>query len=178
MAVVEATAILDAVLLLPARPPAQSDVFSSHDRVAADARVLNANGVSAGSILAAMQGYKYGRKNEMRTTLDLIQELEMEAKNCVHLRLVVCFEDYTVLIGASDPNRIAKLSDAIRQGGTPIGVVGIIAAGTEELPYSRALAEFSDQEYVEPFLRRAQDCLADIWRRMHKLTGGLADKAN
>ena len=82
----------------------------------------------------------------MRSTLDVIHELDEEAKKFAHLRLVVCFEQYSLLIRAKDPDRLSKLNDAIGRGGTPIGMVGAIEDGTQIYVHKRPLAEWSDQE--------------------------------
>lgn len=92
----------------------------------------------------------------MRSTLDVIKELDAEAKKFADLLLVVAFENTTQFIKAGDSDRLAKLNDAIGQGGEPIGMIGAVDNGTEVFIYKRVLAEHLNDEWIESFLCRVR----------------------
>jgi hypothetical protein len=59
----------------------------------------------------------------MRSTPDLIAELEDEAREHWHVVMAIGFETSTVFVRAKDENRIAMLNSAIQAGGTPVGLI-------------------------------------------------------
>ena len=59
----------------------------------------------------------------MRSTVDLIQELETESAQHFSCVLPVAFENTSIMIIATDENRLQLLNDAVRQGGIPVGLV-------------------------------------------------------
>jgi hypothetical protein len=59
----------------------------------------------------------------MRSTLDLIEQLETEAAQHFTCVLAVAFENTSVMIAANQADRLQLLTDATKQGGTPIGLI-------------------------------------------------------
>jgi hypothetical protein len=60
----------------------------------------------------------------MRTTADLIGELDQEAGNFTGAALVVVEPDATIFVFANDPARLGKLHDALTAGGgEPVGIL-------------------------------------------------------
>ena len=57
----------------------------------------------------------------MRTTKDLIMELEENAKGYAVAALVIGFESTTIFVMADDPNRFQLLNETIALGGEPVG---------------------------------------------------------
>jgi hypothetical protein len=53
----------------------------------------------------------------MRSTADLIDEVEAEATNFTNAAIVVAFEDTTVYVFATDEDRLDKLNNAVESGG-------------------------------------------------------------
>ena len=59
----------------------------------------------------------------MRSTLDLIEELEMEADKATIAALAVGFESTTIFVISDQPDRQELLNEAVSNGGVPIGLV-------------------------------------------------------
>lgn len=59
----------------------------------------------------------------MRSTPELIAELEEESKQLFSCQLVIAFENTSIFVDADDPDRLQMLNDAIRAGGIPIGLI-------------------------------------------------------
>lgn len=62
---------------------------------------------------------------EPRSTLDLIHELEAEAKHFTHCFLVVGFEKHNERVFATRTDRLEQLNELIEQGGIPLGFIGV-----------------------------------------------------
>ena len=58
----------------------------------------------------------------MRTTAEVIAELETEAERFTHVALAVGFENTTLFIMSGEDRKISKLNQMIEQGGEPIGL--------------------------------------------------------
>ena len=58
----------------------------------------------------------------MRSTLDLIEELEMEADRATIAALAVGFESTTIFVISDQPDRQELLDEAVSNGGVPIGL--------------------------------------------------------
>jgi hypothetical protein len=59
----------------------------------------------------------------MRTTIELVAELDQEAANFTGAGLVVVEPDATTFVWANDPARRPKLHDALSRGGEPVGIL-------------------------------------------------------
>jgi hypothetical protein len=59
----------------------------------------------------------------MRSTVDLIKELETEGARHFICILAVGFENTSVMISAKQEDRLQLLNDSIRQGGIPVGMI-------------------------------------------------------
>ena len=59
----------------------------------------------------------------MRSTKDLIEELETESAQHFTCTLPVAFENTSIMITATDENKQQMLDDAVKLGGIPIGLV-------------------------------------------------------
>jgi hypothetical protein len=59
----------------------------------------------------------------MRSTPDLIAELEEEAKKHWVVVMAIDFESSIAFVRAEDENRLATLNSAIQAGGTPVGLI-------------------------------------------------------
>jgi hypothetical protein len=59
----------------------------------------------------------------MRSTVDLIKELETESAQHFCCILPVAFENTSIMIRANDEDRLQMLNDAMQQGGIPIGLI-------------------------------------------------------
>jgi hypothetical protein len=68
----------------------------------------------------------------VRTTIDLIHELETEAHRFTNAALAVGFEKTTTFVFADDAKRQGKLDEAVRVGGEPAGVLAFYDADADE----------------------------------------------
>jgi hypothetical protein len=68
----------------------------------------------------------------MRSTIDLIQELDTEAEKFWVCVIAVGFEQSTTIIAHSQENRLELLDEAVAQGGEPVGMLAVLKEpGTE-----------------------------------------------
>lgn len=101
---------------------------------------------------------------EQRSTLDLVRELEAEARKFREIALVVGFEDHSEVIFDSDgttQQKLEKLNALHRSGGVPIGFVGYTADALGTLInrntltlYTRALDEFLSDQFAADALQK------------------------
>jgi hypothetical protein len=82
----------------------------------------------------------------MRSTLDLIAELEEEAKSHWYVAMVVGFETSTIFIQAKDENRLEMLNSAIQAGGIPVGLITTDKSGTGLTISAHCYPEHQDSE--------------------------------
>ena len=92
----------------------------------------------------------------MRTTADLIAELDAEANNFTKAALVVGLESTTMFVFSTDENRLDKLDGLVRNGGEPIGMFGIdISHGLNA--HHRCLEEYAEESWAERYLETLLD---------------------
>lgn len=92
----------------------------------------------------------------MRSTADLIKELEQEAgehSSAKLVALVVGFEDTSSFVLASDVNKLEKLNEFIKQDGKPFGFIRITQEenGTGKV-LIRTVAEYNKDEAIHRYL--------------------------
>jgi hypothetical protein len=93
----------------------------------------------------------------MRSTEELIQELDREAGNFTHCGLVIGFESSTIYIWGHDPNRQRALDEAVDAGGEPIGVLGCDMRDGLLSVQVRALEEHAHEDSVAEYLHKLAD---------------------
>ena len=103
----------------------------------------------------------------MRTTPELIQELEEEAKNFTMAAIAVGFESTTVFVFANDPNRLEKLNDAIRAGGEPVGLLAFNLFEGQLAVHSRPLAEYAEETWAPKYLHNLCDTFGKLVLQNH-----------
>jgi hypothetical protein len=59
----------------------------------------------------------------MRSTADLIEELDAESSRHFSCVLAVGFENSSIMITAKQEDRLQLLNDSIKQGGIPVGMI-------------------------------------------------------
>jgi hypothetical protein len=96
-----------------------------------------------------------------RTTVDLIDELDIEAANFTKAALVVGFEHTTLYVFSTDENRLSRLDELIRNGGEPIGLFGIDLSHGLLSIHCRTLDEYADTSWAERYL----DALLDNFKK-------------
>ena len=103
----------------------------------------------------------------MRTTEDLIRELDHEAGNFTHCALVVGFEDTTVFVWGHDLRRQSTLDEAVKVGGKPVGMIGCDTHNGLVTVQARTLEEYAEKEWAADYLVG----LTDKFRRSILTTG-------
>jgi len=88
----------------------------------------------------------------MRTTPDLIAELEQEAKEHWFVTMVIGFENSTIFVQAKDANRLATLNSAMQADGIPVGLIAADKDGDELVLRVRVYPEHQEWEGAEGFL--------------------------
>ncbi|MGA8617009.1 MAG: hypothetical protein WB660_00600 [Candidatus Sulfotelmatobacter sp.] len=88
----------------------------------------------------------------MRSTAEVIKELDEEAANFTGVGLAVGFESPTTFIFANDPARLEELNEAAKAGGEPIGFIGFDLHNGMLTLQSRPLAEHADEQWVNGYL--------------------------
>jgi hypothetical protein len=86
----------------------------------------------------------------MRTPIELIRQLDADAKKFSKVLLLIDVHGKRILIANEDGNRLPLLEDAIRDGGEPVGMIGIMINGDEWSFEKRVLAE--DREWADRYL--------------------------
>jgi hypothetical protein len=61
----------------------------------------------------------------MRSTPELIAELEEESSKHWYVTMAVAFENSTVFVKANDGDSLRSLNDAINAGGMPVGLIAV-----------------------------------------------------
>ncbi len=90
----------------------------------------------------------------MRTTVDLVSELEAEREKFFAVALAVDFENSTTFVFGDEDDKLHKLNTAIEQGGEPIGLLGIVQIPGSCTIYSRLLQEHSDDQALSLYMDR------------------------
>ena len=67
-----------------------------------------------------------------RATVDIIEELDRQARTLTDVVLAVCFEDRTELISTLDDDRLEHLDRAVAEGGKPLCYLGYTAPTAED----------------------------------------------
>jgi hypothetical protein len=91
----------------------------------------------------------------MRTTADLIQELEEVAseQGCTLAMLIVAWSDRNISVRSDDPDSLSTLDDAIEDGGEPVGLITLKSDGPGTLrAYACVLEEYKGEKDLEDFM--------------------------
>jgi hypothetical protein len=82
----------------------------------------------------------------MRTTRELIHELEQEATQHSNVLLVVGFEESSIMIGPDQEDRLKLLNDALEVGGQAIGLIAMEVSGPQLTILHRVYPEHEGEE--------------------------------
>ena len=89
----------------------------------------------------------------LRTTADLICELDAEASLCTKVALAVGFEHTTLFVFSGIDDNLKKLNEMIRNGGEPIGFIAYRCDGNGQLTIAcRPLEEYADEPWAQQYL--------------------------
>jgi|SRR5688572_7311276 len=99
----------------------------------------------------------------MRTTIQLINELQREAEGAIGCFLVVGFENTTLFIEADETAAIEKLDGMVGMGGHPVGLIRMWNCGLHEMGIEvRTLEECKDDPEIESYLEKlAEEFIQD-----------------
>jgi hypothetical protein len=102
----------------------------------------------------------------MRSTTDLIVELEEESKKHWVVVMAVGFEDSTIFVSPVHKDRLALLNFAIQEGGIPVGMIAADKFGnrlemrTTVYPEHQDSAEFDAEGYLSDLTHHIGKALA------------------
>jgi len=89
----------------------------------------------------------------MRTTIELIDELQRDAELALGCFLVVGFEKTTLFVAANEPDALGKLNGMVEMGGRPVGLIRMVKTRPQELRIEvRSLDECKDDLEIESYL--------------------------
>ena len=105
--------------------------------------------------------------NELRSTLDLIRELEDEAARFWVCAIVVGFESKSGFVWSyegTERDRLNSLNQMVASGGEPMGMVGVIKdERTETLTFaSRLLAEYAGEPWAHDYLETLMETVVTL----------------
>ena len=88
-----------------------------------------------------------------RSTVDLINELEAEAKSCATVGLAVGFEHRTLFIFSGGANNLENLNAMVNDGGQPVGFIRYDSDGKGHIAIAyRLLQECADDPWMKKYL--------------------------
>jgi hypothetical protein len=91
----------------------------------------------------------------MRTTIELIDDLQREAEGALGCFLVVGFENTTLFVASNEPDALGKLNGMVEMGGHPVGMLRMLRGRPHELRIEvRSLDECKNDSEVESYLER------------------------
>lgn len=105
----------------------------------------------------------------MRSTADLIQELDKEAKKFWFCSIAVGFEASTIFVSSSQEDRLQLLSEAVEHGGEPIGMIAVIKAAEKSFTDAcfekltlcqKVFAEYAEEEWASKYLGKLVEVFA------------------
>jgi hypothetical protein len=88
----------------------------------------------------------------MRTTVDLISELQSAASTAEAAGLLVLFENNAILIWAGHPDPLSFLNEAVEVGGHPVGLIRWLRHNGEVTFQVMPLEEFREDDYILDFI--------------------------
>ena len=91
----------------------------------------------------------------MRTTIQLLDELQREAEGTLGCFLVIDFEKTTLFVASNEPDALGKLNGMVEMGGHPVGLFRMVRGRPQELRIEvRSLDESKNDSEVESYLER------------------------
>jgi len=100
----------------------------------------------------------------MRTTLDLIGELEQEARNFDLVALAVVLEEVSEFVFNSDRRKVERLAYLLGEGGQPVGFIGTETRGNTLRIRRRVLDEYKDKLWAAEYLTSVTDLFLTVAR--------------
>jgi hypothetical protein len=100
----------------------------------------------------------------MRTTADLIEELDERAMGFQVAAIIVAFEDSSTPVFARDENRHTFLNDAVTKGGIPIGLIALKSEGHALTYCTQAYPEHDEKSAQETLSRFVEVLSAQLKR--------------
>jgi hypothetical protein len=102
----------------------------------------------------------------MRTSTDLILELERERSHFKTVALAVGFENHTEYVFGHETNRAKKLANLMHKGGEPIGLMGIRIWGNTATVHTRLLEEYEGETWAKEYLESLASTFKEIAEKL------------
>lgn len=88
----------------------------------------------------------------MRSTEDLISELEQESKAHFTCSIAIGFADTSIFIRSTDANRLRLLNEAITNGGIPLGLILVDKLPGTVTVTHRIYPEYASEEQATEYM--------------------------
>ncbi len=105
----------------------------------------------------------------MRTTKDLIAELQAEAASAEFVLLVVGFQTESKIVDARQPDAQETLDALVLQGGHPLGYLRCVRRGQHRCIETRVLPEYGDDPVPSRVLQQLCEITGDSLERQYGL---------
>lgn len=108
----------------------------------------------------------------MRTTVDLVKELNDEASKFWVCAICVGFESSTTFVFSNQTDQLERLNDAVNHGGEPVGLIGMTKEEGVVTLCSKPLQEHAGEGWVESYLTKLLQTFATAMDQKTFETGG------
>lgn len=98
----------------------------------------------------------------MRSSRDLIVELNSEAEHFTAVAVAVGFPYHTEFVFSGGEGSIARLDELIRDGGEPVGLLSILQSEDFVQVKARPLAEYANEIWVQAYLQSVANSLRNL----------------
>jgi hypothetical protein len=95
---------------------------------------------------------KSNRGQKMKTSIELISNLDRHAKKWGGALLIVGFPTTTRVVPDSFPDRLRLLEDLLQQGGIPVGILGMDTIAGKTDFFCCVLEDRIADEWAEPYV--------------------------
>ncbi len=87
----------------------------------------------------------------MRTTSDLINEMQEEAKTAFLVVIAVAFNTETKFVFSSHNHLLEALNQLVENGGSPVGILRFVRENSSVQGYYRPFEEYADAPWVKDY---------------------------
>ena len=103
-----------------------------------------------------------GGASSMRSSRDLIVELNSEAEQFTAVAIAVGFPQHTEFVFSGDEGSVTRLDELVRDGGDPVGLLRIVISEALLQVDARPFTEYADETWVEDYLQSIAHSLRNL----------------
>lgn len=98
----------------------------------------------------------------MRSSRDLIVELNSEAEHFTAVAIAVGFPYHTEFVFSGAEGSTARLEELLSEGGEPVGLLAILHSGGSLQVRSHPFAEYENEPWVQAYLQSIANSLRSL----------------